>query len=340
MAVTADQIRHTLSKIFRVQKDFAISELMESAKAAIRHSGFDFGKDIYSFDLFIAPETFASIEDQIDLIAKKIKSKVWKLGLDSEDPAISDVRIVPELIDAPGVASLPTPTQGDTDRIWQPRRIRLFLSHVSSIKPQAAALKDSLSLSGIDAFVAHADIEPTLLWEKEIEFALLSADALCALITDDFVDSQWCDQEVGFALGRRIPVIPVNCGANPYGFLGKHQAIGATLSRLPRIAPALVEIIAKQEHLKPRFAEATVEAVVSARSFQSARSGMNRIKALAAHLSDKDIFRLLEGARDNDKVGGASGVTAQIEALAYDRKIALFANAASMSEDFDDDIPF
>lgn len=51
-------------------------------------------------------------------------------------------------------------------------------------------------------------------------------DALCAIITPCFKGSDWCDQEVGMALGQRKLVIPVSKENElPYGFFGKYQAI-------------------------------------------------------------------------------------------------------------------
>ena len=52
-------------------------------------------------------------------------------------------------------------------------------------------------------------------------------DAFAALMTEGFHDSDWTDQEVGFALARGVPVIAVKLGRDPYGFLGKFQALRA-----------------------------------------------------------------------------------------------------------------
>ncbi|MGA3309432.1 MAG: hypothetical protein ABSD08_12570 [Xanthobacteraceae bacterium] len=50
-------------------------------------------------------------------------------------------------------------------------------------------------------------------------------NAFAALMTKDFHDSLWTDQEVGFALARGVPVIAVKLERDPYGFLGKFQAL-------------------------------------------------------------------------------------------------------------------
>lgn len=65
-------------------------------------------------------------------------------------------------------------------RIWGDGGFRLFLSHKTSVKKEAADLKDRLGLFGIAVFVAHEDIHPTKTWQDEIENALASMDGFIA----------------------------------------------------------------------------------------------------------------------------------------------------------------
>lgn len=73
--------------------------------------------------------------------------------------------------------------------------------------------------------MAHETIKPGELWQQEIRAALGSMHAMAALITPDFPASSWTDQEVGWALGSSVYVLPVRRGADPYGFLGEVQGI-------------------------------------------------------------------------------------------------------------------
>lgn len=95
-----------------------------------------------------------------------------------------------------------TVTSDVATRFWGGSGFRLFLSHKSEVKKETAALKDRLALFGVSAFVAHEDIHPTREWQNEIENALHTMDAFAALLTHGFHDSDWTDQEVGFALAR------------------------------------------------------------------------------------------------------------------------------------------
>src|SRR5207244_4904937 len=119
-------------------------------------------------------------------------------------------------------------TPDATKRIWEDDGFRVFLSHKSDVKKETASLKERLRLFGISCFVAHEDIHPTKAWQDEIENALASMDGFVALMTENFHDSEWTDQEVGFAFARGVPMIAVRLGKNPYGFIGKFQGLSST----------------------------------------------------------------------------------------------------------------
>ncbi|MCA9408681.1 MAG: TIR domain-containing protein, partial [Candidatus Omnitrophica bacterium] len=97
------------------------------------------------------------------------------------------------------IAKRKTVTNHSMKRIWGSGIVRLFLSHKVECKKQVEQLKETLKKYGISSFVAHTSIRPTKEWLNEIENALLTMDAFAAFLTDNFRDSEWTDQEVGFA---------------------------------------------------------------------------------------------------------------------------------------------
>ncbi len=146
-------------------------------------------------------------------------------------------------------------------RIWGTEHVRVFLSHKSSVKEQTSRLKQSFARCGISAFVAHNDIEPTEEWQREIERALFSMDALVALLTKDFHDSDWTDQEVGVAIGRGVPLIAVKLGRDPYGLMGKGQAIsGCSWEDTDAIAAKIFRVLHKRLPDKSRLFECALSA--------------------------------------------------------------------------------
>lgn len=113
-------------------------------------------------------------------------------------------------------------------RIWGAGDpFRIFLSHISKFKAETAELKKRLKLFGVSCFVAHMDIKPSKEWQNEIELALASMDGFVALLTEKFHESAWTDQEVGFAFARRVPIVAVRLGLDPYGFIGKFQGLAS-----------------------------------------------------------------------------------------------------------------
>ncbi|WIM06798.1 MAG: toll/interleukin-1 receptor domain-containing protein [Candidatus Nitricoxidivorans perseverans] len=128
-----------------------------------------------------------------------------------------------------------------------------FLSHKSEVKREVSELKDRLRLFGISCFVAHEDIHPTKAWQHEIENALASMDGFVALMTESFHESDWTDQEVGFAFARGVPMIAVRLGKDPYGFIGKFQGLSSTWSNS---AEGIVKVLIKYDRMFSAYAEA------------------------------------------------------------------------------------
>lgn len=119
--------------------------------------------------------------------------------------------------------------QHELDHPWGTQPVRVFMSHKYDDRVFIAAVKTLLhEYYGIDAFVAHDNIDPSKKWRDVIRAGLATADMLVAVLHPNFHDSQWCDQEVGWALGRDIPVAAVRRQGEPRGkdgFLEEHQDI-------------------------------------------------------------------------------------------------------------------
>ena len=86
-------------------------------------------------------------------------------------------------------------------------------------------LKTNLAHWGISAFIAHEDIKASREWRDEVEAGLETMDILVAVVEPGFKESDWCAQEVGYALGRKVVIIPLRAGLDPFGFFGKYQGI-------------------------------------------------------------------------------------------------------------------
>lgn len=185
-------------------------------------------------------------------------------------------------------------------RIWGPHHIRVFLSHKATFKVQASQLKQSFARCGIAAFVAHEDIEPTQEWQREIERALFSMDALVALLTTDFHDSNWTDQEVGVAIGRGVPLIAVRLGCDPYGLMGKRQGLGGcNWSDTNGIAIKAFHLLSKRLADKSRLFECALAAYAESASFLDSAWKIEHLLSSFRELGGTQVERLLTAYRTN-----------------------------------------
>jgi hypothetical protein len=151
---------------------------------------------------------------------------------------------------------------------------RLFISHTHPNAKLAAGIKAFLGKSRIECFVAHNDIAPSEKWREVIRTALLTTHAMTALVTDDFRTSEWCDQEVGFALARSMLVVPVMCdNARPHGFLGEFQAIKLKDTKSAWTpATKIFSIMAKHKETRDRMAGPIVRRYAKSHDFNEISS--------------------------------------------------------------------
>lgn len=219
-----------------------------------------------------------------------------------------------------GSAGVVTPT------FWKPNCLRIFLSHLSTNRQKAADLKSSLEGWGISIFIAHQDIEPTREWQAEIESALATMDALVALIEPGFRDSAWADQEVGYALGRSVDVVPLLVGMDPHGFIAKIQGIHVKGKMPSKVAGELALALVKRPRLRDKLL-----------------NGLGRALASSGPLPRRDKITLLDNVIADPQMKGlleGSGLTpADKTALAgLTKRVGAFEQLVQASTE--DDIPF
>lgn len=164
--------------------------------------------------------------------------------------------------------------------MWTGGYFRLFVSHLTANKDSAANLKQCLKKYGIDCFVAHEDIDVTKEWEVEIENALFSMDALCAIIAPDFIKSNWCDQEIGIAMGQKKVVIPIAKGEMPYGFIGKYQALKSQGKNANQIASEIWKIIIKNSKTRSQYFEKFISLIVNSTNVDEAQERIQLLKSI------------------------------------------------------------
>ncbi|MFA6290834.1 MAG: toll/interleukin-1 receptor domain-containing protein [Victivallales bacterium] len=184
-------------------------------------------------------------------------------------------------------------------RIWEKDCYRVFFSHKVQAKKQTAELKSKLRIYGASCFVAHENIHATQKWQDEIENALLTMDVLVALMTEDFHASDWTDQEVGYALGRGINVIPIKLGKVPYGFIGKFQALSCDWEGAET---EIVKILIKDSKMK----DAYIKAINDCSCFDTANK-LAKILPYITSLSNQQVTNIVDAYNGNGQIRDSFG---------------------------------
>lgn len=123
--------------------------------------------------------------------------------------------------------------ENEVAHIWLPNMLRFFISHRDVHKVNAKKLGEDLMTYGISSFVAHDSIQAMSTWKHEIMKALQTMDAFLCYITNDFYNSEWTNQEIGFALAKGVPIYLYSIdGTDPKGFKLDTQAIKTGLPDL------------------------------------------------------------------------------------------------------------
>lgn len=202
------------------------------------------------------------------------------------------------------------------DEPWEEDAFRLFITHLAKHKRDAHSLKSNLRFYGVDGFVAHDDIRPGKEWQLVIESALHTCDALVGLLHNGFRESDWCDQEVGFALGRGVPAVPIHFDLYPYGFFGSVQAIiNAGTQEMKGLARRLILILLHDKRTAEKITEALVGQLANARSFDQANKLSGLLASDALLLTREQVARLRTAEKTNGELQGAFDFDSNVSAI-------------------------
>ena len=246
-----------------------------------RHDNWNGGVDYYTLSLRIPVSKFVEIEGaEEQQIANIIQNAIDIAIRDDETIVLNGVIIIPH-DDA-------TIFNSTSESMWNLDYFRLFISHVSENKESAKNLKSCLTKWGIHGFVAHEDIEPSREWASVLLDALFSMDALCAILVKKFRYSNWCDQEVGIALGLNKLCIPIHKESIPYGFLGRYQMLKSSGRDSNFVAKQVAECIYRDARTHNIYCSSLVRLLLNSKSIGEAKSWLETIN----HFNDMAKFHI------------------------------------------------
>ena len=162
-------------------------------------------------------------------------------------------------------------------------------------------------------------------------------DALTAILMPEFKQSDWTDQEVGFAVGRGVLVIPVMRGLNPYGFISKYQGMNAQGKTVGSVAEEIFRILTVSPKTRSRMLSCLVETTLQSKSEGEAISKLRHLSSVQA-LPLAHLQRLQESALSSAVLSTAAPLEALNSLLAKYKLESV--SLVQPSNPFDDDIPF
>ncbi len=186
-----------------------------------------------------------------------------------------------------------------------PRPCSLFISHKAEEKVVAANLKLALAPLGIEAFVAHEDIEVTNEWGGEIERNLAQCDAFVYLSSSASNASDWCQQEVGWALGRGIPILALCFDMAPVAFLGRRQGYWVGNATFADVAKKVFEFLLSYSPASLRIADGLINQLLHSKYYDESSRLVGLINQLPL-LTSSHVDALNACIETNDQVSDAS----------------------------------
>lgn len=181
-------------------------------------------------------------------------------------------------------------------------RLGLFLSHLSKHRDYVGKVASYLAAFGIDAFVAHQSIDISKEWQRVIEDGLSDCDGMIVFLHDGFTSSPWCDQELGWVMGRKRPVMILGYDRlNPHGFAGKFQALPASSLNPIQVGTAVLDWALDQPTLQAKMAEGLSLAFAESGSYDRTRSLIPRLEKIPTW-TDEQLSRVEQAAKSNSQV--------------------------------------
>jgi hypothetical protein len=270
------------------------------------------GMDGHDVILFLPPEIFGEVtlarksDFESDLLSKlrlccqSIENEfIHAVRFEDEDQNDPHFQNAISIHDRPQI-------NPNTLSIWNPDHVRLFISHRDVHKGEAKALANSLEEYGVSSFVAHDTIEPMSTWQNEIVKGLETMEIMLVYLTEDFHESVWTNQEVGFALGRNIPVISLKLGAtDPRGFIGERQALKNNPHDTLQTALDIYNVIAEKLGNKHRLQTAMINAFCVSPDFAETKKRFDRMNRVVETLTDDEVTVITKAFHENSQLYNA-----------------------------------
>lgn len=177
----------------------------------------------------------------------------------------------------------------------------VFGSHIHQHQFFVGQVAEYLAQYGIELFVAHISIEPNSDWRNVIIQKLDTSHVGVAFLHPDFGGRDWCAQEIGWLLGRQVPVTSLHFGEDPKAFLGQWQANAAISLSALEVGLIILNFIKSKPELNSNLIDSLVSALNNSRTYSQTILIWDQLKGLD-NLSVTQCSRLMDALEDNNQV--------------------------------------
>lgn len=286
----------TLRRILRLKKNGHLADLLEGVSSDLDVSS-QYGSRAFSqLTTFLI---FAPIQKYYNLI---------KLGKRDKNLLLKCIQdIYPVQDNSPEIISVEfrlqqTPITDINEEIIEDESVfKFFISYSHIDKKIAGKLKEYLEEFGLKAFLAHEDIEPSEEWQLAIIRELKACDAFLPILTRNFPLSNWTGQESGIAYIREKLIIPLKFGLDPFGFMGKFQALNLDDENLEFVRLQIIDVLSRKGE-KDKLVNSLIEGFGKSLSFTDANGKVAPLKKLKDSLNFDQIKEIVKVSFFNSQI--------------------------------------
>ncbi len=210
----------------------------------------------------------------------------------------------------------------DEENMLTEKTLRVFISYSNKDNEVARLIKREFDNYEIRAFLAHEDIEVGQEWRGIILENLKKSNIFVAILSENFINSEWTNQEVGFAICKGDLIVTVSIdGTGLYGFLEMFQALREFESRdltNPFVCQDLVleilKISATKEDLRDDLKDSLIRRLAKRNkygrphpdSYRDSENYFGLLYSLKPFTKDQ-INEIVKRSIENNQIYGASG---------------------------------
>lgn len=183
------------------------------------------------------------------------------------------------------------------------KSLRIFFSYSHENRVIIGNLKKHLELIGFEVFIAHEDIEAGIKWQEEIIKNLKKCDIFIPLFSKEFKESNWTNQELGFAFALEKIIIPIQLDIAPYGFIGHIQSLKIKTGTEDEVEKIFAIIKDKSNFELDDLRSFIINSFIDSGDFASAKCRARLLVDFNDFTSD-EIQKLFIATKDNRQING------------------------------------